>query len=111
MQLDLQQRKEKLEGEKGKGKIQAFHLVPLPSPSRLSFIHFNIKIKLSCPRSVYILWRTYPLSLSLESKLFGKGPLENLRIKHSGMRCTFSKRCFCCKPRTLLSLWQVEGNF
>lgn len=51
MQLDLQQGKEKLEGEKGKGKIQAFRLVPLPSPSRLSSIYFNIKIKLSCPLS------------------------------------------------------------
>lgn len=49
MQLDLEQGE--LEGEKKRGIIQAFHFVPLPYPSRMNSIYFNIKIKLSCPLS------------------------------------------------------------
>lgn len=60
------------------------------------------------PWAVYIQWHSCPLSL--ECKFFGKGTLENLRIEHSGMCCTLSKRCFCSKLKTLL-LWQVEGHF
>lgn len=95
--------------KKEKGRIQHFILLPyLPHPEWIPFILIS-KSDWADPWTVYILWHSCPPSLKF--KFFGKETLENLRIEHSGMCCTLSKRRFCCKLKTLLPLWQVEGNF
>lgn len=80
----------------------------LPHPDWIPCILIS-KSDWADPWAVYIQWHS--CLLSLECKFFGKGTLENLRIEHSGMCCTLSNRCFCSKLKTLLPLWQVEGNF
>lgn len=110
MQLDFQQGKGKTGGEESeKEESKNFTFFPyLPHPNWIPFILIP-KADWAGPWAVYILRHSCPLSL--EFKSFGKGRLKKLRIEHSGMCCTLSKRCFCCKLKPLLPLWQVEGNF